>query len=105
MIALRNALFLIFFSSARLFAQDDSVSLDKEDALALIPVSQTFKDKQDGKLYRLNYAVDLPIIGVFGGTSIYLMTIIYSKKATPVDEILKLDKNNVPSFDRWEAGV
>ncbi len=58
-------------------------------------------DRHGDKVYRMNYKADLPIILVGGAATVYSFTLIYTKKATPVADILNLNKNNIPSFDRW----
>ena len=90
-------LFMTLFF-ARLNAQEvldgdrDSVNYSLADA----------PDKgEPGKVYHMNYKVDVPIIVVGGAATIYSFTIIYTKKNTPVATIQALNKNDIPAFDRW----
>jgi len=100
---LNKTLFLVLFFACKLNAQEViTTSKDRDTAISeeKIP-SHTVTDRQADKMYRLNYKVVVPIIAVGFAATGYSFSVIYSKKATPVDVILKLNKNNVPAFDRW----
>jgi membrane-associated phospholipid phosphatase len=83
-------------------AQQDSASSKDDDEQASPFAVQTLKPIDH--IYHSNKAIDYPVTLVLGGTSIYLLTVVYSKKPTPVDQILKLNKNDLPAYDRWTAG-
>ncbi|HXS36530.1 MAG TPA: phosphatase PAP2 family protein [Flavipsychrobacter sp.] len=55
-------------------------------------------------VYNIKYGIDVPITAVLGGTAVYMLPIIYSKKNTSVATIESLNKNDVPEIDRWTAG-
>jgi hypothetical protein len=91
-----------FFTSAA-FAQDDTAGvIDRSEPEAVI--DNTVDRNQVQHMYHINPAVSVPIVAVLGGTTIYAMTIIYNKPKTPESVILNLDKENIPAFDRWNAG-
>ncbi len=100
----KTILFLSIFFVSTAKAQDDTVNtvLPKE------PVENvdetTSPEHPKTHVYHINNAVDMPIVGVLGGTSIYLLTVIYSKPNTPESVIVNLNKNSVPAIDRWTAG-
>jgi len=104
---LKIILLVSIFLAARSNAQDSVSSVDTPDTTAVFSTFDeniTQGNKENGKIYHINKAVDYPITLALGGTSIYMLTVIYSKKATPAADILKLSKNSVPSYDRWTAG-
>jgi len=53
------------------------------------------------KIYKLNPAVDIPIIAVGTGWSLYAFTKIYVKGKTDQQTILDLKISNINSLDRW----
>jgi len=100
---MRALLLLTLLASFTANAQNDSTSARDEDDRPSSPFAvQTLQPIEH--VYNINKAVDYPITLVLGGTSIYMLTIVYSKKPTPVADILKLNKNDLPSYDRWTAG-
>ncbi len=66
------------------------------------PVPQN--DSEKPEVYKLNLAVDIPIIAVAGGWSGFAFTKIYSKDRSTEEEISNLDKADIPKIDRWVAG-
>lgn len=56
------------------------------------------------EVYRLKYRLDIPVTAVGAGWSGYAFTKIYSKPASPVEDIERLDKNDLNKLDRWAAG-
>ena len=63
--------------------------------------NETTGNKNNEKVYRIKKAVDYPLTLVLGGTSVYLLTVVdYSKKPTSETDILNLNTNNIPVFDR-----
>jgi hypothetical protein len=102
---LKSILCLVIFLSFNVNAQEDT-TLDKQNRDDNeIPATFVKNDKAAyDHLYHIRKGIDYPIVLGLGGTSIYLLTIVYSKKPTPVEDILKLNKNDLPSYDRWNAG-
>jgi hypothetical protein len=82
---LRKLLVIALLISFRATAQVDSADVDNDDLEH--PAAQP-TDKQANSMYRMKYAIDLPIIGVGGGWTMYAFTKIYSKSKTPLNEIL-----------------
>lgn len=78
----------------------DSIKIPLPDtlnvALAGTPVSITTQP-----IYRLKPAVDIPIVAVGAGWSLYAFSKIYSKDKSSEEAILALDRDNVNWFDRW----
>ncbi|HYC40125.1 MAG TPA: phosphatase PAP2 family protein [Chitinophagaceae bacterium] len=52
-------------------------------------------------VYKLKPKTDLPIMAVGSAWSLYAFTKIYSKDTSTRAQILALDKDNIPGFDRW----
>lgn len=98
---LKYGLLLALLVTANVYGQVDTSSNIGEPDESSGFVSS---NRSSGHMYHVNNFVDMPIVLALGGTSIYGMTIIYSKKSTPVSVIENLNKNNVPVFDRWTAG-
>jgi hypothetical protein len=94
------SLFIVYSAIAySATAQEDTSDVKEE------PSHQPFNNEMlRAHMYHVNNAVDMPIVLALGGTSIYLMTIIYNKEPTPESVILGLDKNDIPAFDRRTAG-
>ncbi|MEO5572396.1 MAG: phosphatase PAP2 family protein [Bacteroidia bacterium] len=62
------------------------------------------KDARNGKIYYFNPWVDIPVIAAGCAWSAFAFPKIYSKDPSTEAEISSLDKNDIPSFDRWAAG-
>lgn len=67
-------------------------------------ISQNADDEKSDEVYKLNWKVDLPVIALCGGWSAFAFTKIYSKENSTEQEILNLNKNDIPKFDRGAAG-
>ena len=81
-------------------------ALAQQDSSALTrgPVQENTPQAVPEKIYRLRPAADIPIVAIGGGWSGYAFTKIYSKKASTKEEILSLNKADLPAIDRWAAG-
>lgn len=77
---------------------------DRQTTINFVAAREYVAPAEEAHMYHVNLATVIPIVVVLGGTSIYLMPIIYSKPATPVASIEALSVNNVPGIDRWTAG-
>jgi membrane-associated phospholipid phosphatase len=97
---LKKLLFIFIFFAGKLSAQEPSNDRDSINAYDFVP-AHTLREKEAARMYHLNYKVDVPIIVVGGAATLYSFTIIYTKKNTPVATIQALNKNDIPSFDRW----
>jgi hypothetical protein len=87
---------ILFFNS---YSQTDS-SVMLVDTFDVAPVK---KVKQD--IYKLNPAVDIPVVAAGTGWTIFAFTQIYNKEPSTEQQILSLDENDIPKFDRWAAGM
>lgn len=104
---LRNILYSAVFITCKAFAQDDTAPPAQQHSAAVNPVvsrNEARENKRAEKLYHIRKAIDYPVILVVGIESIYAMQVIYTKKNTPDEALLALNKNNIPAFDRWAAG-
>jgi membrane-associated phospholipid phosphatase len=61
--------------------------------------AKSFNTRQ--KFYKLKPLVDVPIVAIGTGWSLYAFTKIYTKDSSTTEEILSLNKNDIPAFDRW----
>lgn len=94
---------ILLFSNSG--AQEDNIADDSaEVSFKTIAIANKAKMQPPERMYKINNAVTLPVIGVLGGGSIYGMTIIYSKEKTPEADILALKNEDIPEIDRWNAG-
>jgi membrane-associated phospholipid phosphatase len=88
--------FLFVLASVR--AQNDSASLRHVDTI-------TFKQpeikEKPNQVYKMNWAVDIPVTATGTAWSLYAFTKIYSKDPTNEETVLALNKSNVNGFDRW----
>jgi membrane-associated phospholipid phosphatase len=60
---------------------------------------------QNGEVYKLNLAVDIPLTALTAGWSIYAFPKIYDKPGIPETTLNSLRKENINGFDRWAADV
>jgi membrane-associated phospholipid phosphatase len=98
----------LFFSA---LAQTDSVQVTQRDTVSVSDTLRTNfptsyhssynSEKTKQQIYKLKPAVDIPVFAVGAGWSAYAFTKIYSKPQSSEEEILNLNKNNIPWFDRW----
>lgn len=76
------------------------------DTLSKNPATEYKPAKPDPKkIYKLNYPVDIPITAIGTGWTLYAFTQIYSKDKSTEDQILELNKNDIPKIDRHGADV
>ncbi|MEP7168086.1 MAG: phosphatase PAP2 family protein [Bacteroidota bacterium] len=101
-------IFLSFFAA---YSQNDSITVLSKDSLSqgkeTIITEEGKKDirqNKSSKMYGLKPVIDIPIIVAGCAWSAFAFPKIYSKEASTVEEISSLNKNNIPSFDRWAAG-
>jgi membrane-associated phospholipid phosphatase len=87
-------------------AQIDSLSTITKDTSVIekSTSAQTPDNQEAGEIYHLKPVVDIPVIVAGVAWSAFAFPKIYSKDPSTVEEILSLDKNDIPSFDRWAAG-
>jgi membrane-associated phospholipid phosphatase len=99
--------FVALFYIVSANAQVDSVSTLKDtssiEKSTSVPV-QDVKEAAKEKMYHLKPWVDVPIITVGCAWSAFAFPKIYSKDPSTEAQITGLDKNDIPSFDRWAAG-
>lgn len=101
-----GAVALIF--SLPVFGQTDTLATAATDSIALRDTSRinmissaTISNAPlKSPVYKLKPAVDIPIVAVGAGWSLYAFTQIYSKTPSTQEEILELNVNDINSFDR-----
>lgn len=86
-------LMIVFGSSA----QTDSVRLDRVEMDRLIIPRPVVND---GEVYKLKPAVDIPLTAIGTGWSLYAFTKIYSKDTSTTAQILALNKNDLSGINR-----
>jgi membrane-associated phospholipid phosphatase len=75
---------------------------DKNTTKVILPsVKDKVTDYNAESVYKINPAVDIPIVVAGTLWSAFAFTKIYSKTSPTVEEIQGLNKNNIPAFDRW----
>lgn len=62
---------------------------------------QSQKTTRPDPVYKLNYAVDIPVTATGTGWSLFAFSRIYSKDPSDQKTIQGLTKNDVNGFDRW----
>ena len=99
----KKILFMLLFFAGRLHGQElpDSEKVQDTTIADDDTPSQTTKDRHADRIYRMNYYTNVPIIVVGFAATAYSFSVIYKKSPTPVTTIQNLNKNNIPSFDRW----
>jgi membrane-associated phospholipid phosphatase len=75
-------------------------SLNNTDDLGNNNSVSTYPSYKNAAVYKLNFKADLPVIIVGGGWSGYAFTKIYSKEPLAREEVLGLNVNSIPRFDR-----
>lgn len=94
----------IILPGIQVIAQEVTDSLSHNDTVVSTePASVAIENSAE--VYKLKPASDIPITAIGTGWSLYAFSKIYSKDRSPVEKILSLDKNNIPSFDRRGASV
>lgn len=91
------------FTTATARAQHDDANLKGDTIGFRMPATNNAKTpaNKSTQVYKLNYAVDIPITATGTIWSLYAFSKIYSKDPSDEKTILALNKNNVNSFDRW----
>jgi hypothetical protein len=88
--------------SVTAFSQTDTTALTttsvSTNAYSALPA------ENDQEVYKLKAKVDIPVIAIGAGWSIYGFSQIYSKDRIPVETVRNLSKEDVNGFDRWAAG-
>lgn len=90
------------------FAQTDTLARTATDTLinneaAAEPIHTIDKDVTNKKfqVYKLNPSIDIPIVAIGTGWSLYAFTKIYNKSAPTDEQLFNLNSANVNGFDRW----
>jgi membrane-associated phospholipid phosphatase len=93
--------------STTALAQTDTSTTQSNTASIAVStdVNQAHADESNQPIYKLKPKVDIPVIAVGAGWSLYAFTKVYSKDPTPTEKILSLRKEDINGFDRWGADV
>ncbi len=104
-ISLFTVTMLMFFQS---YAQSDSASSIARDSLAkdsIFVIQSQDEEKnvshEKKSVYTLKPGVDIPIVAIGTGWSLYAFTKIYNKPRADTLQIQSLNSKDVNSFDRW----
>src|SRR5262245_44957621 len=92
---------LVFFCAFQLFSQD---TLIVDTLPATVPPPEV-KSERPAHVYTMKPAIDVPIVAIGTAWSVFAFTQIYSKDPSTPEQIMSLDENDVPKFDRWAAGM
>lgn len=101
-VAISAFIFLLFMQG---YSQVDSTSMRTDTAIMHVPGIRNRAplkpEISKSDIYKLKPIVDIPIIAVGTGFSLYAFTIIYDKPPSTVEEINNLDRSDINGFDRW----
>jgi membrane-associated phospholipid phosphatase len=78
--------------------------LQAQDSTAIKENTEVYKLKP-AEVYKLKPAVDVPIVVGAGGWSYYALSKIYKKDSSSLEDVMRLNKENINGFDRWAADV
>jgi membrane-associated phospholipid phosphatase len=86
------------------YSQRDSLPAFEGDSIPIISkqndeIKMALNQKE--QIYTLKLGVDIPIIAVGTGFSLYAFTVIYDKAPSTAEEINSLNVSDINSFDRW----
>jgi|SRR5688572_3222375 len=103
-------LLLIAFSillATPAFCQTDTIKQinPNPDSLISTDTSGISTAKNGKEIYKLNLPVDIPLTAIGAGWSIYAFTQIYNKDRSTEQQIIDLNEDDIPKFDRWAAGM
>src|SRR5688572_31634656 len=81
-----------------LYSQEnvDSTDYHNRDSIVL----QVDSIPKNPEIYKLKPGIDIPLTAIGTGWSLYAFTEIYSKEKSSEEDILSLNVNDIPSFDR-----
>lgn len=83
-------------------AQNDTANISGDTIGFRAPVTTTaLKKTAPDPVYKLNYAVDIPVTATGTAWSLFAFSRIYNKDRSDPEAILALNKSNVNGFDRW----
>jgi membrane-associated phospholipid phosphatase len=100
---MKHLLSVLFFLTLRFYsnAQDDTIPvLVETDTQTVVLTPKTGHHK----IYKLYPAVDIPVTVLPAAWSSFAFTKIYNKPPSTEEQIINLDRNDIPKFDRWAAG-
>ena len=98
---LKKTLLLLLFVAGKSTAQEiKQNSFDMNSDTTGVSVN-TAKGKKEQRMYHMQYKTVVPIIAVGFAVTGYEFSVIYKKKESPLANILNLNRNNIPVFDRW----
>jgi len=82
-------------------------STQKNTTITQVPADSVKSDTKSKKpsMYCFNLWADIPITAVAAGWSAFAFSHIYSKTPSTPEQIMALDKNDIPKIDRWAAGM
>ena len=90
--------FVLWTGSA--IGQTDTISVDSLPGPILENRIRELTPVGNNEVYVLKPGIDIPVTAVGMGCSLYAFTKIYSKDTSLVPQILALDKDDIPGFDR-----
>src|SRR6185436_11708792 len=83
-------------------SQNDSLKIVLVDTMAmrdsLSPGMIDSNPQTTEIVYKIRNGIDIPVVSICAGWSLYAFTKIYSKPHSSVEKILSLDKNDINGF-------
>ena len=111
---------LVFFISVNSIAQTDTLPAKKDTVAGNINSTNVASESTPSNtgntnisasanqtnqpVYKLKWAVDIPVVVATAGFSLYMLPKIYDKDPSSQTEINLLRKEDINGFDRWVAG-
>jgi membrane-associated phospholipid phosphatase len=109
------AFVILYFFQLHAFSQNipDSSVIRTDSLSGDVPIVDSLSmnakiadsSSKDVKIYKLRPGADIPVTAIGTGWSLYAFTKIYSKERSSEEDILSLDVNDIPKFDRHGASV
>jgi len=110
-----TTLVILYFFQLHAFSQNipDSSGMRNDSLSADVPIADSVPTNvkivdslpKVAKIYKLRPGADIPVTAIGTGWSLYAFTKIYSKERSSEEDILSLDVNDIPAFDRHGASV
>ena len=103
---LRTTLLFLSLSFPALAQEEPLIASSTELLTAPQPMPvETPPPADPDKIYHLNLYTDIPVTAVGAGWSAFAFQKIYDKSNSSVEDIRKLNKNDLNGLDRWAAGM
>ncbi|WP_165929599.1 phosphatase PAP2 family protein [Pseudocnuella soli] len=72
-----------------------------QDTAVTVYESQSANQAREGEVYKIKAKLDIPLTAALTAWTLYGFTQAYDKETTPLAEIQRVNRNDLPRFDRW----